>query len=675
MFPTYAKWFSNIGRLVAPPRFRTRTAGQLGQDPRPEVPVEEEPAAGSPAGETATAAEPVPAAQEDASKAVSGSTTAAPAAVSLPRVLSADETKILQMYQSWVELDNGVAQAHEDLQRILNSRGKAAVLRSQAQEKLEQAEAVREEAQRIGDAAWRAFDRGFATNIRGFANRRAMVREIDQSRKTQAELQRTVHKNAWEEAERSREAATAQVLKALNALAMVADQVERELAEAASLPKLADALQDAAREELRCAEAVKDELLLLGREALNQLGVTPTSDHGYVTVEPPAPEAGNSEPGNQGLILGDGGPGFDAGPEPLAEETPSFEQVADPPQVVSDSLSWEAESAEPLVEGTVIIDADPGMAESAAVPLLEETLVEEPPATVSQPVIQPPAPPPKPEPVISEPATTPEPEISVSASSPSAQDLLREMEEARAFVESSQSSATPAPEPATPESGQLQSPRPESPIEGEIIFPKDKAATPEPPRRPSRPPSRPVEGNPSAAEQLIRDMEAARAAMQPPQPSPAVETPHATQDLILDMPAFGSPPAEDEPETATPPANVPAPVPAPQVSPDSAPEPAARPPETNRGRPAEASYSGRLYLMFPSTLTQDQMGMVWEALEDVARGSQILDSRLLSASEGIQFTVELGAAGLVVKSLSGRLLGAEFEGLEPDRLKVNWPKR
>ena len=152
------------------------------------------------------------------------------------------------MYQSWVELDNGVARAHEDLQRILNSRGKAAVLRSQAQETLEQAEAVREEAQRIGDAAWRAFDRGFATNITGFANRRAMVREIDQSRRTQAELQRNVHKNAWEEAERSREAATTQVLKALNALAVVADQVEKALAEAASLPKLADALQNAAQE-------------------------------------------------------------------------------------------------------------------------------------------------------------------------------------------------------------------------------------------------------------------------------------------------------------------------------------------------------------------------------------------------------------------------------------------
>ena len=79
--------------------------------------------------------------------------------------------------------------------------------------------------------------------------------------------------------------------------------------------------------------------------------------------------------------------------------------------------------------------------------------------------------------------------------------------------------------------------------------------------------------------------------------------------------------------------------------------------------------------MSPSTLTKDEMGTVWEALEEVARGSQILDSRLLSASEGIQFTVELGSAGLEVQNLRSRLVGAEVEGLEPDRIKVDWPRR
>lgn len=621
MFPTYARWFSKIGSLVATSRPGTRAAGQPRQGPRPDGMIREEraaadtatqePAVDFPAGEIAGPADSIltapEAASDTASEAVSRSTTAAPAPVSPPGMLTSDETQISQMYQTWVELDNGVAQAHEDLRRILNSRGKAALLRSQARETLEQAEAVREEAQRIGDAAWRAFDRGFATKITGFANRRAMVREIDQSRRTQAELQRNAHKNAWEEAERSREAATAQVLKALDALAMVADQVERELVEAASLPKMADALQEAAQEELRCAEAVKDELLLLGREALNQLGVTPTSDHEYVMPEPPARETGIPEPGSQGLILGDETPGVDTGPQPLARETPSLERMPDQPQADPDSLSLGAESTEAPTDALEVHQVSMDASGDA------------PAATDSGGVVE------------------------MAASSSPAQDLLREMEEARAFVESSPSAAIPVPEPAPPESDQPPSPWPKSPLEGEIIFPQGGAATPEP--------SQPADGRPSAAEQLIRDMEAARAAMHSLQPSPAVEAPNAAQGQIRDMQPFDSQPIEAHPRTAS------------------------QPPASNPGQSAEASYSGRLYLMFPSNLTQDEMGTVWEALEDAARGNQILDSRLLSALEGIQFTVKLGAAGLAVQNLSSRLPGAEFEGLGPDRLKVNWPKR
>ena len=40
-----------------------------------------------------------------------------------PVDLNPAETQTLQMYESWVELDKSVFQAHDDLQRILKSPG------------------------------------------------------------------------------------------------------------------------------------------------------------------------------------------------------------------------------------------------------------------------------------------------------------------------------------------------------------------------------------------------------------------------------------------------------------------------------------------------------------------------------------------------------------------------
>ncbi|MEC8856647.1 MAG: hypothetical protein VYE19_03330, partial [Chloroflexota bacterium] len=52
-------------------------------------------------------------------------------------------------------------------------------------------------------------------------------------------------------------------------------QAQRELKEAANLPAVADALIQSAQEELRCAQAIRSELLLLGKEALNELDAPP----------------------------------------------------------------------------------------------------------------------------------------------------------------------------------------------------------------------------------------------------------------------------------------------------------------------------------------------------------------------------------------------------------------
>ena len=103
--------------------------------------------------------------------------------------------------------------------------------------------------------------------------------------------------------------------------------------------------------------------------------------------------------------------------------------------------------------------------------------------------------------------------------------------------------------------------------------------------------------------------------------------------------------------------------------------PVSQDPPSATGKPYDAVYFERVFLMFPSTLTPDEVGLVWAAVEDAAQGSRILDSRLLPASAVIQFTVQLGRDGLLAEDLKSRLSGAEFEGLEPDRLKVDWPKR
>ena len=46
------------------------------------------------------------------------------------------------------------------------------------------------------------------------------------------------------------------------------------------------------------------------------------------------------------------------------------------------------------------------------------------------------------------------------------------------------------------------------------------------------------------------------------------------------------------------------------------------------------SYSGRIYLMFPATLTQDELESAWDNLEEVAGIGTINDHRLISRQEG-----------------------------------------
>ena len=120
----------------------------------------------------------------------------------------------------------------------------------EAQEAMVQADAAWHEADLLGEAAWQAFKRGFSVDSPDFVNRLRVIREVDEARKAQAQLQRVSNQETWKEADRARQNATADILKALTALAAAA-QVGRELRETDYLPDAANSLRSSALDDLR----------------------------------------------------------------------------------------------------------------------------------------------------------------------------------------------------------------------------------------------------------------------------------------------------------------------------------------------------------------------------------------------------------------------------------------
>ena len=104
------------------------------------------------------------------------------------------------------------------------------------------------------------------------------------------------------------------------------------------------------------------------------------------------------------------------------------------------------------------------------------------------------------------------------------------------------------------------------------------------------------------------------------------------------------------------------------------PEAAASAPETEPSTPLPESYSGRVYLLFPAALTQNELESVWEGLEEVAGMGTISDHRLISRQDGVQFTLELGNKELAVDRLRKQMPGAGLTALAEDRLRVDWPR-
>ena len=196
----------------------------------------------------------------------------------------------------------------------------------------------------------------------------------------------------------------------------------------------------------------------------------------------------------------------------------------------------------------------------------------------------------------------------------------------------------------------------------------------------------------TAAEELRREFEAATSVAVPPEvdppgmvtgPDEALKAPGPSPEPA---PGAASSAAEElERELAAlrplltstgPPAGAEAALqPEGDVIPAQRPEAPATPAEEELRLAVPDTYSGRVYLMFPSSLGQDELGSVWEILEEVAGSETIVDNRLVSREAGIQFTLDLGEKVLSVEGLKQRMPGAGLQALEEDRLKVDWPRR
>ena len=482
-----------------------------------------------------------------------------------------------RMYGTWVELEDTIEAAQAELQALLINRKNSEAMRVEAEQLMEQAEAAWEEARRLGEAARKAFEQGFTVNLPGFTNRLRMIKEIDDARATSSKLRRTANGEAWEEANRSRQRATEELLKALTSVAVAASQVNRELREAGNLPKAAESLLTSALEDLRCAQVVGDEMADLGREAFGLLSANQVTGE-VVSQETLGPQALSS-------------------PSELQRGTETSGEVA--PLLVREAATASSTSINEQSE-TVTPTDDP------------EALQWQPPSPSEE-----------------EPSLTAPTPVEASPMS-AAEELQKEMEALRPLL-----ATNDTPESVGP------------------AAPSEPAVTPDwSPVTSTPPPAAPVPAAPpSAAQELERELEAMRGLMASPETTNVPPAPR-----IIEAASPSATPGQPEPVIAS--------------APDATPAVPVQPP----AGPVPESYSGRVYLMFPAALGQDDVETVWEVLDEVAGSGAIVDNRLISREAGIQFTLELGSKVLVVADLKQRMPGAGLTALEEGRLKVDWPR-
>ena len=273
-----------------------------------------------------------PATKEESGQLGTGAAQASGQSLGQTPATISSANNIEQMYNTCVELEGTIVAAQSELRALLANRANAEAMRSQAHEAMEQADSAWQEAGLLGQAAWRAFERGFSVDTPEFVNRLRVIREVDEARKAQAQLQRGNNLEAWKEADRARQNATADILKALTALAAAAAQVSRKLRETNYLPESADSLRNSAMDDLRCAHVIGEELAILGQEALGQLGAGKLAEQAQIQEqlanEATARQSSTHSPTGDATPL----PDFSDRPEPNSEPEPVPQNVPPAPE-------------------------------------------------------------------------------------------------------------------------------------------------------------------------------------------------------------------------------------------------------------------------------------------------------------------------------------------------------
>ena len=530
-----------------------------------------------------------------------------------------------------------------------------------------------------------------------------------------------------------------------------------------------------AQEELRCAQAIRSELLLLGKEALNELDPAPyihqpgpqeitisdpqdftsglLSDAGLLGTAPsevaetqiipparPLAEPSPAAPTLSDALSGQSSVAWESPRDAEPAAAPEAPEPAMSPEIPNVAMPQEVETGmggafEPPHPASVQPAAPPSAAPQAPTPMPEaappsEWFTTEPtdvaPSTIPRlpaevPEAAPPsswfteeeAPPPTEVPPAPTPSASPPP---VQAPS-EAQVLEAEIVAAPPASEPPVSAATAMAEELARGMGSFGvTPGTGEPPE-QVVIEAAPSPVPEAPVQPVEPQGMviemPASPQPNAAERLRMEMEAAAA--QPPAPEPvpppAPAVPEDANPRIIEMPEPRQQPTaaellRQEMQASAPPARpevieaplvqAPAPVPPPppvvqapepvaapppveppvaQAPPQAVPVPAppeATPPPAPTAAPA-ATYTGRIYLMFPSSLSQGRLESVWEVLDQVAGSGNITDTRLVSREAGIQFTLDLGNGELNIDALQSRFSDATIVALEEDRLRIEWP--